>query len=73
MPRGPNGSSTEGPSGCVRMRTPLTRFVVPQGALPKTPGVAFARARAAHVGTTLTLFAAPHEAPPKGPVAAFAC
>eukprot|EP00959_Pyramimonas_sp_CCMP1952_P127224 2661260-Pyramimonas_sp.AAC.1 len=41
--RGPTSSSTEGPSGRVRMRapahflTPLTRFGAPQGAPTKAP------------------------------------
>merc|ERR1712091_825586 len=46
--RRPTGSSTEGSSGCVRMRyhphfgPPLTRFVAPQGAPPRAPVGAFA-------------------------------
>eukprot|EP00959_Pyramimonas_sp_CCMP1952_P160309 3353281-Pyramimonas_sp.AAC.1 len=62
--RGLRGSSTEGPSSCVRKAPPhpfrythhITRFVAPQTASPNAPMVAFAW----H-----------HRAPPKAGVAAF--
>eukprot|EP00959_Pyramimonas_sp_CCMP1952_P127774 2672485-Pyramimonas_sp.AAC.1 len=56
---------TEGPSGCVRMRTlhhfrhTPTRMMASSGAPPKASVAALACARRAHLSTSPTRFAAP--------------